>query len=352
MKIVTNLFVSICAAWLTLAVLPALAEAATRTTADKLPRKVIVGTTVQDFWGEYPGLNKRLAQLEGIIDLLAAQSMKKYERGLDLAVLPETCVTEGTGKNGPPSAMQFEGPIKEHFARIARKHHCYIVVPMVLLENNGKTCSNAGILVDREGEVAGIYRKVHVAVETGSDSMEGGITPGKEVPVFNCDFGTLGIQICFDMEFDYGWKELSRRDVDLVAWPTASPQTSHPAFRAMQNRCFIVSSPWRHNASIFEPTGKITAQIKPPERVLVQELDLSYAVLPWSSKLRNGEALREKFGDKVGFRYYEEEDCGLFWSNDSRVSIGQMIRSLKLAESQEELRRIRGLFHDAGVPSY
>jgi predicted amidohydrolase len=351
MKIFSNLFVSICAAGLSLTVLPALAETATKTTADQLPRKVIVGTTVQDFWGEYPGLNKRLAQLEGIIDLMVAQSMKKYGRGLDLVVLPETAVTEATGKNGPNSAMPFEGPIKNHFARIARKHHCYIVVPMVLLENEGKTCSNSGILVDRKGEVAGIYRKVHVAIETGSNSMEGGITPGKEVPVFNCDFGKLGIQICFDMEFEYGWKELSRREADLVAWPTASPQTSHPAFRAMQNRCYIVSSPWRHNASIFEPTGKIIAQIKPPERVLVQELDLSYAILPWSSRLRNGEALREKYGEKAGFRYYEDEDCGLFWSNDPRIPIGQMIRSLELAESQEELPRIRGLYHDAGVPS-
>ncbi|HVN80305.1 MAG TPA: hypothetical protein VMW38_15020, partial [Terriglobia bacterium] len=31
------------------------------------PRKVIVGTVVQAFWGEYPGLPKRLEQLETIV---------------------------------------------------------------------------------------------------------------------------------------------------------------------------------------------------------------------------------------------------------------------------------------------
>jgi len=37
-------------------------------------------------------------------------------------------------------------------------------------------------------------------------------------------FGRVGIQICYDMEFDRGWDELSRQGCDLVAWPTQSPQ--------------------------------------------------------------------------------------------------------------------------------
>ena len=59
--------------------------------------------------------------------------------------------------------------------------------------------------------------------------MEHGSTPGKEEPVFQCDFGKLGIQICYDMDFDYGWRELARQGAELVAWPTQSPQTSQPA---------------------------------------------------------------------------------------------------------------------------
>jgi hypothetical protein len=118
----------------------------------------------------------------------------------------------------------------------------------------------------------------------------------------------------------------------------------------LQHRCYIVSSTWRDNASLFEPTGKITAQIKPPGQVLVQEIDLSYAILPWSSKLQNGKALRKMYGERVGFRYYEDEDCGIFWSNDPQVTIRQMVRSLGVAEAEEELQRIRKLFDKAGVP--
>ena len=45
-------------------------------TSDQPPRKVIVGTVLQPFWGKYPGLDKRLAQLTGIIDRMQAQSKR------------------------------------------------------------------------------------------------------------------------------------------------------------------------------------------------------------------------------------------------------------------------------------
>lgn len=327
-------------------------EVKLRSTSNRLPHKVIVGTVVQGFWGEYPGMEKRLEQLGAMVDRMDDESRKKYGRGLDLAILPEVAVT---GDNGGPTEVSapFEGSVKEAFARKARERNCYIVVPMYLLEDKGRNiCSNVGILVGRKGEIVGTYRKLHLAVHAGTDSMEGGMTPGKEVPVFDCDFGKLGIQICFDMEYDYGWDELARRGAEIVAWPTQSPQTAQPAFRALRHRYYVVSSTWRNNAAIFEPTGRITAQVKPPEHELVQEIDLSYALLPWSGPLRNGEALREKYGDKVGFRYYEAEDLGIFWSNDPSKAVGEMVRSIGVTEQEDELLRIQKLYQKAGVPGW
>ena len=120
----------------------------------------------------------------------------------------------------------------------------------------------------------------------------------------------------------------------------------------MEQRCFIATSTWRHNASIFEPTGKLVSQITPPQSLLVQELDLSYAILPWSSKLRNGKIFDEKYGARAGYRYYEDEDCGIFWSNDPRMPVGHMARELGLFEADEEFARAREFYHRAGVPGY
>jgi predicted amidohydrolase len=308
---------------------------------------------MQSFWGPYPGLEQRLEQLATIVDGMAQESKKKYGRGVDLAILPEAAITGEVGGDALSRSVSFQGVVGEAFARAARAHRCYLVVPTYLRESHDtKNCSNAAVLVNRQGEVAGIYRKVHLVVSRDGKTMEGGSTPGKELPVFDCDFGKLGIQICYDMEFDRGWQELARQGAELVAWPTQSPQTSQPAARAMQQRCYIVSSTWRNNASVFEPTGKISTQVTPPERLLVHELDLSYAILPWSSKLRNGNSLKEKYGTRIGFRYYEDEDCGIFWSNDPKMPVREMIQSLGLLEADEELARVKQSFHKAGVLDY
>ncbi len=325
------------------------ARDATRNTSHTPPRKVIVGTAIQDLWGIYPGMQQRLDLLTGLVGRMAEQSRGKYGRGLDLAVLTETAVTGEAGKDALACAVPLSGRLQEAFSRAARAHRCYIVAPTYLLEEDAKRCSNAAILFDRNGTVAGIYRKVHLVVGPDGESMESGSTLGRDVPVFQCDFGRLGIQICYDMEFDHGWHELGRQDCELVAWPTQSPQTATPAWRARADRYYIVSSTWRHNASVFEPTGRIAAQIRPPQTVLAHQIDLSYAILPWSAKLANGAALRERFGDRVGFRYYEEEDRGIFWSNDPAMTIHEMVRPAGLEEQHEQLERVAQAYRKAGL---
>src|SRR5439155_20735590 len=214
-------------------VLAARVNARGRSTSNRPPRKVIVGTVMQSFWGQYPGLDNRLDQLAGIVDQMAAQAKQRYGRGLDLAVLPETAITGEAEGDALARSVPFDGLGKEVFTRTAREHGCDVVVPTYSLDSKEKKlCSNAAILVVRKGEVVGTYRKIHLVVSLERGTMEDGATPGDTVPVFDCDFGKLGTQICYDMEFDDGWTELARKGAELIVWPTQSPQTSQPAFRA------------------------------------------------------------------------------------------------------------------------
>jgi predicted amidohydrolase len=328
---------------------------------------------MQPFWGEFPGLDKRLQQLMEIVDRQQAQSQKQYGRGLDLAVLPEVAIT-GQGESvGNVSEWSFplEGPVQDAFSRKARELHAYVIAPLYLLEDKAtKRCSNSAVLFGRQGEVAGIYRKVHLVVND-DDELEHGCTPGPDVPVFECDFGRLGIQICYDMDFDSGWKELARKRADVVVWPSQSPQRARPVPRAIYGHYYIVSSTWRKDACVFEPTGKIIAQVdwkpgmgepggwnqvgpsKPiQDNVLVQEIDLSYAFVQYDRKLKNGELFTTTFGDKAGFRYYDDEDRGIFWSNDPHMTVGQMVRQLNLREEQDDLQHDRGVYRKTGIPEY
>jgi predicted amidohydrolase len=309
---------------------------------DRPPRKVIIGTTMTRWYGDYPGLNGRLEQMRGLIDAMAAESRATYGRSIDLALFTEYAVT--AGKPGPAAevAVPLDGAILEALGSKAREHHTYIVFGGVFRDDPATgACSNAAVVIDRRGRPAGRYVKVHPVLDrvgpAGHIVLEGGVKPGTEYNVLDLDFGRVGVQICYDVEYPEGWRRLAERGAELVLYPTQSPQLTRPGMYAATHEYWVVSATFRNNASFFEPgTGLVAARITESKRTLVHEIDLSYLILPWSSRLRNGEAFREAFGDRVGYRYSESEDRGVFWSNDAERSIGEMARSLGLLETATE----------------
>ena len=312
---------------------------------DTPPRKVVLGTVVNSLWGEPTEPEVRLEVVCRLIDEVAAEAERKYpEDGLDLIVLPEEVLTAGSLAPPAEKALPLQGRVLETFAAKAREHDTYLIVPLALADDPEKgVYSNAAPLIDRDGNLVGIYRKYHPVSYPGTDDLEGGITPGAEFKVFDCDFGRLGIQICWDMSYRDGWAELARKGAEIVAWPSAAPQTMLPRARALENHYYIVSSTPQDNASVFEPSGLIAAQVKPPQRVLVHRVDLSYMVLPWSQQLRGGKGFTRLFGDRVGYHWSDTELSGTFWSNDPETTIGEMAEKLGVLEFHEEVERSRRL---------
>jgi predicted amidohydrolase len=294
------------------------------------------------WYGDYPGLSGRLEQMRGLIDQMAAEARDRYGRSIDLALFTEFAVT--AGKPGPATevAVPIDGQIIEALGSKAREHHTYVVFGGFFrdIPSTG-VVSNAAIIIDRDGRLAGRYVKVHPVLDRigpdGKIVLEGGVAPGTEYNVLDLDFGRVGVQICYDVEYPEGWRRLAERGTELMLYPTASPQLTRPGMYAATHEYWVVSSTFRNNASIFEPgTGLVAARISDPKQTLVHEIDLSYLILPWSSKLRNGETFRKAFGDRVGYRYSESEDRGVFWSNDPNQTIGDMARSLDLLETPSE----------------
>jgi predicted amidohydrolase len=226
----------------------------------------------------------------------------------------------------------------------AREHACYIVVPLYLVDDaEAGTYSNAAVLLDRAGGVAGIYRKVFAVVSTETGLAEGGVVPGREFPVFDCDFGRVAVQICYDMAFDEGWAALARKGAELVVWPSQWPGQAHPCSRALRHGYFILSSTWNNNASLVDPTGHVVRETHEDGGVLVEQIDLNYVILNWAPDLREGKAFDEKYGDRAGYRYSASENEGIFWSNDPGMPIRNMIRKLGFTPKAEELAEAREL---------
>jgi len=305
--------------------------------ADAPPRKVVIGTSMMQFWHEHEGLDARLATLASIVDRIGVEAKHKYSTHPDLAVITEYAVT-GETSDLAKGAVPLKGRVLDVMGAAARRNSTYVVFGTILKEEDG-SYSNAAVLLDRQGRPAGIYRKVHAVADRGKETLEGGLTPGKSFPVFDCDFGKLGIAICFDMSFDDVWEAYRRKGAEIVLWPSQSPQTIQPRWRAFQNKYYIVSCTWRNNASIFDPTGDLISQLVGSEGVLVDQIDLSYALIGWQPKLDNGRLFSDKYGRAVGYRYSEAEDGGIFWSNDPKIPIMKMVRDLDVELMSDCLNR-------------
>jgi predicted amidohydrolase len=278
------------------------------------PRKVTVATVMAG-----PGPRS------GLADHLAGAPP------LDLVIFPEDALTAGG------DAMEIEAAVD---AGAALAPGAYVVLPLRLREAAG--VANAALLLDRAGAVAGIYRKAHPVAARGARTLEDGILPGTAYPVFDCDFGRLGIQICWDMSYPAGWAALARQGAELIAVPSASPQTARPISYALRHRYYVITSTPRDNVSVVNPAGLIEAQRTTPG-LLVHPLDLSHAVLHWSPTLDEGLIFTRAFGDRAGYCYSSREDTGVFWSNDPALPIGAMLEALGLETQDAQIARCHRL---------
>ncbi len=313
-------------------------------TSDAAPRKVTLASVLRSYQGPWPGLAARTAEL--LADVRLAQQAVPGGR-LDLLVLPENALTAGRTGHLAEIALPLAGAVTDALRELAAAAGAYVVVPFLLAEPDGHV-ANSAVLVGRTGDIVGIYRKAHPVAALGETECERGVTPGREFPVFDCDFGRLGIQICWDMSYDDGWAELARRGAELVAVPSASPQTLRPAMYALRHRYYVLTSTPRDNVSVFNPVGMTEAQRTEPG-VLVHTIDLSHAVLHWSERLEDGRALTRRYGDRVGYLYSTREDTGIFWSNDPDLPIGHMLREARLETMDAQIARCQHL-RDAGAP--
>lgn len=301
-----------------------------------LPRKVIVATAMHRFTGT---LDRRTGDIERLVALATTEAAARWPgRRIDLMVLPEFAL-ERPGGSAADRAIAIDDASIECVRAMVRSHAFHLVLPVTLREAD--RTSNAALLIGRDGGIVGVYRKCAPVV--GPDGLlEGGVVPGAACPVFACDFARIGIQICWDMTSDDGWVSLANQGCEIVAMPSASPQTVRPASHAMRHGYHVITSTPRDNATLYDPIGLPSARIECPG-VMVEQIDLSFEIVHWSETLRDGRALSERFGERVGYRYSSREDTGVFWSNDPNTPIATMIRQAGLLPMRDLLRQSRQL---------
>jgi predicted amidohydrolase len=75
---------------------------------------------------------------------------------------------------------------------------------------------NTAVLIDPEGELVGLHRKVHLW-----SSERRYFRPGNEFPVFRIKIGRVGIGICYDLDFPETARILALSGAQIVFFPSA-----------------------------------------------------------------------------------------------------------------------------------
>jgi len=202
-------------------------------------------------------------------------------QGANLVVLPECLTYYGRGLKYHECAEAVPGESTDYFEQLAKKYDLYICAG--LLERDGRLVFNTAALVGPEGFV-GKYRKVTLP----RGEIEGGITPGTDYPVFDTNFGKVGMMICYDGFFPEVARKLSQNGAEIICWPVWGCNPLLGAARACENHVFVISSTycgveldWMITG-IYGRDGKVLAQAQEFGEVVISEVDLSQPLI-WSS---------------------------------------------------------------------
>ena len=173
-----------------------------------------------------------------------------------------------------------EGKYVQRLKQLAMDLKCYIVAGFSECVDR-ENIRNAAYLFDRSGEIKGKYYKIHVNQF---------YTRGNDLPVFDCDFGRVGIVICADRRWPENIRVLRLKGAEVILMPTYGMHHEDNRMwmqtRAYENGIFICfTHPMQ--GLITGPTGKVEAILESNvEDVLMHNIDLSQ-IVPLKTRKKN-----------------------------------------------------------------
>jgi predicted amidohydrolase len=199
----------------------------------------------------------------------------------DIVCLPEGITVVGTGKSYAEVSEPVPGPTTQTLGALAKKLRCYIVAG--LYERAGEVIYNTAVLIGRSGEVVGTYRKTHLPRE----EVEAGLTPGDSYPVFQTDFGKVGLMICWDVQFPEPARAMALQGAEILLLPIWGGSEVLARARAIENHVFLVSSSYDMKTFIVNPAGEVLAEATEQHPAAVAEVSLDRKIVqPWLGDMK------------------------------------------------------------------
>lgn len=289
--------------------------------ASRLPREVWIATISQD------GLRARNTEEMSGLMLERMNSIRSFKP--DLVCLPELFQFSNTDEGRPPVSEVAETPlgsVGRPFAEFARMNQCYVLYTTYTKENGNYY--NSAVLIDRQGKPAGVYHKMH---PTSGEITDRGLTPGPlDPPVFDTDFGRLGAQICFDIEWDDGWKKLAEKGAEIVVWTSAFAGGSAVNAKAWQNQYVVVSTCRKDTSKICDITGEVVAATGRWNSAACAPINLEKAFLHTWPFNRRFDEIQAKYGRDLRITNFHEEEWTILESRSPDLKIADVLKEFEI----------------------
>lgn len=227
-------------------------------------------------------MSQRLQNVDSILQNIANGSQKP-----DLILLPEIWGCgffdfEAYSANAEP----LRGPSFSLLSKWAKAIGCSILGGSIIERDNGQLY-NTSLFIDRQGELIGTYRKVHLF---GYQSREQQLlTQGTAPVVLDTDFGKVGLSTCYDLRFPEQYRAMVDQGAELFLVVSAWPEARLPHWRlfnqarATENQCWLVScncagtqngSRYAGHSMAVNPAGEIVSEADIEPCVQWSEIDM------------------------------------------------------------------------------
>jgi predicted amidohydrolase len=166
--------------------------------------------------------------------------------GRDLVLLPEAWnVGYFNFARYAAEAEPLDGPTVSRLSDAARAAGAWVLAGSII-EQAGAQLFNTSVLLDRSGEIAATYRKIHLF---GYGSQERALLArGEEVTVADTELGRIGLATCYDLRFPELFRAMADRGAEIFgvvsAWPYPRVEawTVFNRARAAENQAWLISS--------------------------------------------------------------------------------------------------------------
>lgn len=269
-----------------------------------MPRKVRVLTT------SYAGDSAHT--VTGNRDLACAFVDAAGAEHADLVCLPENFLHTGIARDQLPIVEALSGATISALAPLARKHGTWVVVPLCLRTDGGRI-ENSAVVLNRRGELAGRYAKVHPTI---GECEAQAITPGSDATVIETDFGRVGLAICYDIGWPEHWQQLRAQGAEIVVWPSAYDGGFPLQAYAWSHFYYVISAVRTEHSRVIDVTGRILASTSRWHHLAAMTIDLEKEVFHTDAHAEKLFQLQQAFGQRVSAQAFTEEHIFTVESND------------------------------------